>query len=277
MVAMSERVNPALQEALRDVGRPTTPEELSRRGVRRVRSVGMQEISLLIERAVNRTLIERTERVSEAELADLVQAAQSDFTEQLQGLRDLSDSQELIEKHKREWNASLSELRGTVQARRGFVDVPDAAAEEAEALVAEARGKELRVAVERIVRSGIRQTGAPETLTEELSARLCNPLLALLEERMQGEREELLRKHDHEASLLERRVAKLVGSLEKTERALGQAANARAADLGIASIYRDVQGLDDSEREQELKSALMSRIFEANLALRSQVGPEDGA
>jgi hypothetical protein len=69
----------------------------------------------------------------------------------------------------------------------------------------------------------------------------------------------------------ERRIAKLKESLERTEQLLSDLAGARLTDPGVASIYRDVQGLQADVRNREQKAALLADIFEANLALRSDI------
>ena len=259
MEAMSSerRINPALDDALREMGRPTTPADLQRRGVKRVRAVGMREVSLLIERAVNRTLVERTLAVPHEVVEDLVQGAQAEFLQQLQGLTDLADSRELVERHKREWRQSLAELRLRVAERRGFIEAkreqpPDPRAEREFAALAE------------------RQLGGE--LDPARRAELISALTALHVRGLAQVAEEMRREHDSELVRLERRLEKLVASLEGVEQALERAASTRAADLGIESIYKSVQGLPAAERARELKSALMASIFEANLELRRQNG-----
>jgi hypothetical protein len=260
MEAMGEtrRINPALDDALREMGRATTPADLERRGVKRLRAVGMREVSLLIERAVNRTLVERTLAVPHSVVEDLVQAAQAEFLEQLKGLTDLTDSRELVERHKREWRKSLAELRLRVAERRGFLEQrraagPDPHAEREFAALAE------------------RQIGVD--LAPERRAELVARLTALHVRGLEQAADDLRRLHDAELVQLERRLEKLVASLEGVEQALERAALTRAADLGIESIYKSVQGLPAAERARELKSALMSSIFEANLELRRQCAP----
>ncbi len=264
---MPRDINPALDQALRDLGRPTTPDELRRRGVRRLRSVGMSEISLLIERAVNRTLIESTQRITQPELSDLVRSAQEEFASQLQGLKDLADSRELVERHKREWRQSLESLREVVAQRRGSLETGelDGGPQAAARLLALHKDLEalLRPLAERA--GGVEEGGVPQT------ERVVASIGALLAERLADERKELRQRHDQELSLLERRLEKLVQSLEQTERALDRAASHQAADLGLSSIYREVQGLSPDERARELKALLMASIFEANLALRSHL------
>jgi len=249
-------INPALDEALRELGRPTTPADLARRGVKRVRAVGMREVSLLIERAVNRTLVERTLAVPHPVVEQLVHAAQDEFMAQLQGLTDLADSRELVERHKREWRQSLSDLRRRVAERRGFLEQhkdqpPDPRAEREFAALAE------------------RQLAGIDPL---LRAALVEQLTALHVRGLAQTADDLRREHDGELARLERRLEKVVASLEGAELALERAANTRAADLGIESVYKSVQGLPAAERARELKSALMASIFEANLELRRQSG-----
>jgi hypothetical protein len=70
-------------------------------------------------------------------------------------------------------------------------------------------------------------------------------------------------------AMLERRVTKLLEALHQTEEKLVKVANARSLDAdGLASIYREVQGLAGDEKDFELKKKLMAAIFEANVELR---------
>lgn len=253
------RINSALDDALREMGRPTTPEDLARRGVKRVRSVGMREVSLLIERAVNRTLVERTLSVAPREVEELVAAAQGEFTRQLKGLTDLADSRELVERHKTEWRQNLDELRRRVAERRGFLEQREPVDPRAERALAQR--------VEALVGPLVEGERRRE-LVAALGALYATELAEAVAERR--------REHDRELSRLERRLEKLVASLEGAELALERAASTRAADLGVESIYRSVQGLPSGERARELKSALMASIFEANLELRRQAGHTAG-
>lgn len=256
-MAQERPINPALDEALRELGRPTTPEDLRRRGVKRVRAVGMREVSLLIERAVNRTLVERTLAVPHAVVEKLVHDAQAEFMKQLQGLTDLADSRELVERHKREWRQSLAELRKRVAERRGFIE------QRAQAPVDSSAEREFAALAAREL------SGEPDARRRNAWVEV---LTALHVRGLSQAVEDLRREHDAELVQIERRLEKLVASLEGAELALERAASTRAADLGIESIYKSVQGLPASDRARELKSALMASIFEANLELRRQSG-----
>jgi GGDEF domain-containing protein len=71
--------------------------------------------------------------------------------------------------------------------------------------------------------------------------------------------------------MLERRVAKLTESLGLTEAELKRLAKLKNIDLGIASIYRDVQGLRSDADNYEQKKEMLKNIFEANVALRAEL------
>ncbi len=66
--------------------------------------------------------------------------------------------------------------------------------------------------------------------------------------------------------LLERRIAKLRGHLERLENNLREIES--GADSGLPSIYRTVQGLDDDDQEYETKKSLLKTVFEENLKLQ---------
>lgn len=73
-----------------------------------------------------------------------------------------------------------------------------------------------------------------------------------------------------EIEQLNRRISKLTGSLEATEQEIARLRKLKAVDDGVESIYRDVQGLDDSDSRAEIKKELMGAIFQANLDLQGK-------
>jgi hypothetical protein len=75
---------------------------------------------------------------------------------------------------------------------------------------------------------------------------------------------------------LERRIAKLVHALGVTEEELQRIATMKGLDLGIASVYRSVQGLSDEATHRELKLLLMREIFQANFDAQRREDPGDG-
>ena len=71
-----------------------------------------------------------------------------------------------------------------------------------------------------------------------------------------------------ETRQLERRITKLAGLLEQTEGELRRTRARGAQETGVASIYSEVQGLDEGDGRLEQKKDLMKCIFEANLELQ---------
>ncbi|MCA9000934.1 MAG: hypothetical protein KDB61_03355, partial [Planctomycetes bacterium] len=71
---------------------------------------------------------------------------------------------------------------------------------------------------------------------------------------------------------LQRRISKLTHSLGVTEGEIARLQRTGGSDVGVASIYRDVQGLNMEDARAELKRDLMSAIFEANLDMQRKSG-----
>jgi hypothetical protein len=80
---------------------------------------------------------------------------------------------------------------------------------------------------------------------------------------------------DLKIELLERRVAKLMAMLDVSEEELRRVRSARQVDVGVPSIYREVQGLSADAAQHERKREMMRSIFEANLALRAKAKEGD--
>jgi diguanylate cyclase (GGDEF)-like protein len=87
-----------------------------------------------------------------------------------------------------------------------------------------------------------------------------------------GDLEEARRRID----ILERRIAKLTRILGVTEEELQRVAAMKGIDLGIASVYRTVQGLAADAAYRERKQEMMKVIFQANVTLQHRTRPGGG-
>ncbi|HTF87153.1 MAG TPA: diguanylate cyclase [Planctomycetota bacterium] len=76
---------------------------------------------------------------------------------------------------------------------------------------------------------------------------------------------------------LERRINKLNDMLERTETDLSRMAAMKSLDPGLASVYRNVQGISAEDEAKLLKKELMQKIFEANLELKNAVSRQGPA
>jgi len=82
--------------------------------------------------------------------------------------------------------------------------------------------------------------------------------------------------------VLERRAAKLERALLDARTALAYVSGLEHVEVGLASIYRQVQGLAPDDPRREQKSGALTKIFAANLELRqrlagSAAGPSSDA
>ncbi|HZL98919.1 MAG TPA: hypothetical protein VFD43_01590, partial [Planctomycetota bacterium] len=214
----------------------------------------------LIEKAVNRTLMERTIGVPDHELRELVERAHEEFN-RIVGHRDEIDrTRERLGEQRLALKEELARIRNEIAAghatleqahRRPRVEIEQ---EENDRLITALRASFAKL----------------ENLPPELR-RVEREVLVRALEGLETARESALQAGRGEASgrvdQLERRIAKLVQSLQTTEQALGRMARLSHADDGIESIYRTVQGLDPDEPEARAKQDLMHAIFEKNLEL----------
>jgi len=68
--------------------------------------------------------------------------------------------------------------------------------------------------------------------------------------------------------VLQRRLAKLEQSLQETRATLAYVSGLEHVDTGLASLYRQVQGLAEGDPRSEQKRGVLDSIFHANLSLQ---------
>jgi chromosome segregation ATPase len=249
--------NDDLVAVVRELARPTTPRELELRGVRPVRSIGMGAVSLLIEKAVNRTLMKRTiGGLAEGEREPLIEEARQEFAQQLAELQTLKDSRELVERQRARVRADLDALDESAVA-------PEPPAPEIAAARAAERRRELRARIQAVLQTF---ADAPQALP-----RITDELTALFDEHERAALDEQRRRLEARIELEKRRVAKLVATLETTEVVLAELARAKDLARGMASIYPAVKGISVDEADYQRKIALLRRIFDSNLTLHDAI------
>ncbi len=178
-------------------------------------------------------------------------------------LKDVKESKAKIEAEREAAKRELEGLLGQLTSRRDEVGQMEAN------LVAESRlsGMEQDYELSQRVQAMFAALDDTPEL-REIRAQVTQLMLT----QMQSERDKVIdaqmAEHRREVANFERRISKLTSSLELTEEELKRIAAAKGIDPGVASIYRDVQGLDSGDADYETKKELMSCIFEANLALQ---------
>jgi len=78
--------------------------------------------------------------------------------------------------------------------------------------------------------------------------------------------------HAKELELLRRRASKLVRELRTVRTEVRRVADREEIDTGVASRYREVQGLGGEGPAAEAKRGMLEDIFRANLELRREAG-----
>jgi hypothetical protein len=237
--------NQALTESVREIGRPTTPDELQRRGVRVLRSVGMSEVSRLIEIAVNRTLMDRTTGVSTGEMKQLVSEAQDTMGHLLRSKEELAASRDELLERRRELQKDLADLK-----TGRLAPTPGRHPHDEHLFQNQLRIELIEMLGERAARA--------------VAMRAAH---VLRRTRIDGPDE-----RDERIVHLERRISKLVNSLEHAEEAIARISKMKDVDIGVASLYRVVQGLTDNDGGFEAKAKMMTSIFEANVKLQKSAG-----
>jgi hypothetical protein len=255
---MIHKLNDELLAVVRELARPTTPRELESRGVRHIRSIGLGAVSLLIEKAVNRTLMKRTiGGLAASELGELRAEAEEEFAHQLAELQARSHSRRLVEKQRATVRADLAALRESV------AETPAAPSPEVVAVQAAGRQRELRLRIQDLLAP--LERAAPENAP--VTRDIADELAQLFEEYEQRSLDESRRELEACLELEQRRIAKLVATLEKTEAVLARIARMKDVEHGLASIYRTVQGLSVDEGDYQRKLGLMRAIFDSNVRL----------
>ena len=252
---MKRELNPTFTAALAGAGRKTTPAELAKRGVSRLRTYKLSEISLLIERALNKTLAARTlSPLPAEEMAQLSLSVEREFKQQLGQVDKLRASQKAQKPEQSSAKRELAAFREKVKARRTVAAAPGGQ-------------RQLLHDISSVLKPLADQSSGPEWLTKGVATDLQKLIEARAAQAVEAERKHYLA----EIGNLERRIAKLVGSTETMEQALGRLAKTKAPDIGIASIFRTTQGLSLDAGDKEQKSAMMKDIFKANMVLRNKI------
>jgi len=263
-------VDDALQSTLRRWARATPVEELSRRGVKTVRSVSMSKMAALLEKAVNRALIARTLGDDADDAGEVSAAARAEFVRltraELGAGGDGGSGGEFADEGLRRSarHSTLDRLKRDLAERERLEAgelVPKPPPTSAE------REKREEIALESRLRDLAARVATGDAERELVESAIAISLEAVRDARRSAE-DAADAEHARERSRLERRIAKLNHLLDDAEAKVRRARRGAPIDEGVASIYDEVQGLDGEDGDFEKKSSLMKSIFEANLALR---------
>lgn len=112
---------------------------------------------------------------------------------------------------------------------------------------------------------------------EALEAQIVELAVAELYEERRKAVAAQMSEHRRQVDVLERRIAKLTSVIGVTEDELARVMAMKMVDPGVASIFKTVQGLRGDDPQQQAKKAMMSTIFEQNLAFQKKPVAQEAA
>ena len=251
----------SLKAAVRQIAFRTDVDSLKKQGVEQVSVLGMDRIVGLVEEAVHRSLKSRLVGLEREAVAD---ATKAEFLRLLRSNQELQREKSEVERLKERAEEEVDQLRRLIAQEKQVLDerlrqgqfavqarnaIDDAAiADRVREALAASGGVADAAVEERVLALVMDSVGRERSVAEEAKSAL----------------------RDRDVENLQRRIEKLTQSLSSTEHRLRQVAAMKNIDDGISSIYREVQGLDDSSQDSGKKKELMSAIFAANMRLQKK-------
>ncbi len=255
-----------LRDALRKMSYSTSVDQLRRRGVRQVNVLGLDRVVSLVEQAVYHSLRHRLVGLDRKQVAD---ATKAEFIRLLQTNQKLNKDRQKLQEVKRRSEEEVHHLRRELaQQRKTLRTKLDEAASRRD----EQREDDDNVIIERLETLFGAVASHRNVDLNKLQARVTDTVLEMVATERHAAisaREEL---HSREVDVLQRRIAKVNQALGDTERQLSESMGARPGEDGLASKYREVQGLSPDEANYQRKKELVYELFRANLALQKGGG-----
>lgn len=172
----------------------------------------------------------------------------------------------------REAEAELDQLRDELAERKKSFEEQHAVLQEEVSEIGDLQKSEVLDKLQALF-AGVERTDAIAELEKRVLAVAAKELYEERQKAIQATVDE----HKRMIDQLERRIVKLTQILGVTEEELKRVMAMKAIDPGVASIFREVQGLSASDDQGETKKAMMSAIFEANLVFQKRATPAAAA
>ncbi|MBI4577785.1 MAG: hypothetical protein HY722_16110 [Planctomycetes bacterium] len=241
--------------------------DLVKQGYRGVRVLDQARIAGLIHEAVESSW----SRLRLEERRSVERDAKAEFLRLMDEHRRVVQSSEDLVAQREELERTIQDLRGVVTEEKGRA--ADAASFELSPQALAVLERRLRNTLDDSMaearRTQLAMVGTSSIgFMKSLEARLREMLQGIIEgerERVKAARDAV---HSREIDILERRIQKLTQGLEQTERALVSLRERGEEDPGVASIYRQVQGLSTTASDFARRREMLKDIFQQNLQLQ---------
>lgn len=262
---MTNKLSINIFRLLRHRTRSTSLRRLGQRGMKNVSVLNLKNLKDLIQDAVSNTLSDHGITLSQEELRQINDRAREEFLRVLTDRDDLKASMKNME-------SELASLRDNFLTLKTELEVNQ---------------RQLKLEEERVY--------------EKSDAPLTSETMENIEETLMSRWDDLMSKHDADGDLkdqairftlnlieeerekavleakdsqatrihnLKRRISKLNNKLKETEDLLDRVRAESQTDAGVASEFKEVQGLNDETVYHEEKEALLKEIFSLNMDLK---------
>jgi hypothetical protein len=228
----------------------------------RVRVLNMATIKSLIQEAVEEAATHLTRSLGEAERKRLLEEAEEGFQERLKAFE--AEKQSAEERAKR--------LHDQLESARRLLEDERKRTIKADQFTVSAEGLgEIEDRFQRLLNRSMAEGGVPPALEEELRALIAR----ILDSEREKIREREMEAQNAKIELLERKISRLAGTLEESERQRDEAQRFAAfLESSGGGALRNVYtaGLKAEDPFKEKKLALMKKILDENRALRQSLG-----
>ncbi len=240
--------------------------QLKRKGIRSVTVLDWDRVQALIAAAVEEALSLRGVGLAPAALESVNQEAREAFVRLVEQRDSYRETAESLAAEKRDLLSNLDRLRAEFEQSKGAL---------AQALGAEVSVADVPVSAEGMEEYQRRLSEEIARLVAQSPPDLAERISAVARRLMDDEREKAAAAarsdQQHRIAQLERRVQKLRETLSATEQMVERLRVAKGAVSGVESIYREVQGLDESDILAQEKRGLLEEIFKLNVELREVI------
>jgi hypothetical protein len=258
----------SLKDAVKRLAYGASLDQLKKRGIQKVNVLGIDRIVALIEEAVNRSLKHKLMGLERSVVAD---RTKEEFLKLLKSNEELEKSRDELAQMQQRAQEEIDEVRQQLAQQKAALAERLGVAHEQESRRYQGENAAIARELDALFRQFV-QLGKTDVGT------LRDGVVALVRKVVDAERQTALAAlaaaRDREVEILERRIGKMTDALEQNEQRMAEVLAMKDVDSGVASVYREVQGLNSSARSYQKKKELMSEIFKANLALQKGIQEE---
>lgn len=262
----------SLAKIFRDRASLTSVARLKKEGYRTVSVLQISHLEELIGAAIEKVMMETVG--DPAKGRRLARGAQMEFLRMLGERNSLERATSELKGEQEELRRNTEKLKEEIRAARGELQ-KEAREASSETLsdISHQLDAEFESILREAVASGKLQNGATHVL-EAATGSIRERVLALIGEALHRQPPTVVTEESgSRVVMLEKRLAKLNAALDEANSMLDRlrATKGSASDDGVASVYKEVQGLSGAEQKFEERSNLMRAIFQLNLELRQEI------